>query len=210
MGNLSGPAQAPPLPKSQLLRILKRGKKLGMRKLLSMKRANMQERLEYYKVNAEKYRDCVVGFMSTHQKMMQDNILELCNEQNVNPNSLAAGLQSHMMDPEVHELMVSFQTMSGDLCENQPIPEEFDNIEKLKEGLRIQVRELAAYPINDNISSILAQTAVCDEVFKIMGMDEITFSALAIKHERSTDPELRELKEEWNKAAKFDLSMGRN
>lgn len=207
MGNVVG-GNAAPLPKSQFLRILKRARKLAIRRLLAMKKENIQTRLEFYKVDAEKYRDSIFSFMSAQQKMIQDIVLEICNEQNVSPNSFASGMQSHMIDPEVHELLVGFQTMSGDLCENQPIPEEYD-IEKLKEGLRIQIGELGGYPIHDGPTSILAQVAVCDEVYKQLGIDEITFGALAIKFEKSTDPELAALKEEWNKASKFDLAMGK-
>jgi hypothetical protein len=111
-----------------------------------------------------------------------------------------------MMDQEVHDLMIGFQTLSGDLCENYPIPEEY-TIDTLKEGLRLQIRELSTYPINDAASSALAQTAVSDELFRTMGIDEIVFGALAIKFERSTDPELKQLKDEWNRVSKFDLTM---
>ena len=206
MGNIAGSGSAPPVPKSQLIRILKRARKLAIRKMLVMKKENIQARLEFYKVDAEKYRDIVFGFMKGQQQVIQEIVLELCSEQNVRPESFQSGMQSHMMDPEVHELLVNFQTMSADVCENQPVPEEYD-IEKLKEGLRLQIRELAGYPISDAASSILAQVAVCDEVYRVLGMDEITFGALAIKYEKSTDPELRELKEEWNKASRFDLAM---
>jgi hypothetical protein len=206
MGNIAGSAQAPPLPKSQLVRILKRARKLAMRKLLAMKQENIQARLPFYKVDAQKYRDCVFGLISAQQKMCQDTVIEICSEQNVSIGSLSAGMRTHMIDPEVHQLIVSFQTMSGDLCENYPVPEEYD-IEKLKEGLRIQIRELSGYPINDGATSILAQIAVSDEVFNVLGIDEITFGALAIKYEKSGDPELAQLKEDWNKASKFDLTM---
>ena len=208
MGNYVGGGSVAPVPKSQLLRILKRARKLALRKLLTMKKENMEARRAFYKVDAEKYRNIVFEFIQGQQKLCQDIVLELCSEQNVSPQSFASGMQMHMIDPEVHELIVSFQTMSGDLCETQPVPEEYD-LEKLKEGLRLQIRELAGYPIHDGPTSVLAQVAVCDEVYSVLGIDEITFGALAIKFEKSTDPELAALKEEWNKASKFDLAMGR-
>lgn len=206
MGNAATGGSTQPIPKSQLVRILKRARKLAIRQFLNVKKQNIEERYQYFKQDAVKYRDCVFAAMQNQQKLVQDIVLEICNEQNVSVASLTGALQSHMMDPEVHELVVGFQTLSGDLCENYPIPENL-TIEHLKEGLQLQIRELAGYPIRDAPSSALAQIAVCDEVFRVMGIDELTFGALAIKHERSADPDLARLKEEWNKASKFDLSM---
>lgn len=208
MGNAATGGSTQPIPKSQLVRILKRGRKLAAREFLNLKKQNMEERYQYYKQDALKYRDCIFSFIQIQQKLVQDIVLGICNEQNVSVASLTGAMQSHMMDPEVHELIVGFQTLSGDLCENYPIPDNL-TIDHLKEGLQLQIRELAGYPIKDTNSSVLAQIAVCDEVFRVMGIDELTFGALAIKHERSNDPDLLQLKEEWNKAAKFDLSMGR-
>lgn len=206
MGNSAPSANAHPIPKSQLVRILKRARKLAIRRLLQTKKENIEERRQFYKVDAVKYRDCIFGFMQAQQKLVQDIVLELCSEQNVSTASLTSAISSFMMDPEIHELMVGFQTMSGDLCENYPIPETL-TIEDLKQGLRLQIRELATYPIKDAATSALAQTAACDELFNAMGIDELTFGALAIKFERSTDPELASIKEEWNKACQFDLMM---
>jgi hypothetical protein len=166
----------------------------------------MEERRQFYKVDAVKYRDCIFGFIQSQQKLVQDIVLEICSEQNVSTLSLTSAISSFMMDPEVHQLMVNFQTISGDLCENYPIPEDL-TIDHLKRGLELQIRELAGYPIKDGASSALAQTAVCDETFAVMGIDELTFGALAIKFEKSTDPELARIKEEWNKASKFELTM---
>ena len=208
MGNITGAGSSPPIPKSQLIRILKRARKLGLRRMLLLKKENMEARLPIYKVDAQKYRHAIFEGMQAQQKMCQDTVLEICNEQNVTTDSFTSSLRNHMMDPEVNELFLSFQTISGDICENYPVPEEFD-IDKLKEGMRIQIREFASYPINDASTSIIAQIAACDEVFQVLGIDEISFGALAIKFEKSTDEELAQLKEEWNKASKFDLNLVR-
>ncbi|OMJ95894.1 hypothetical protein SteCoe_619 [Stentor coeruleus] len=206
MGNIAGASNAPPIPKSQLTRILKRARKLAMRKMLKLKQDNIQERLQFYRVDAAKYKECIFGMMQQQQKMCQDTVLEVCTEQNVSIGSLTSAIRNHAIDPEVQEVMMSFQTMSGDICEGYPVPEQYD-IETLKEGLRLQIRELSGYPINDPSASVLAQIASTDEVYKQMGIDEITFGSLALKYEKSADPEFLQLKQDWNQAAKFDMAM---
>ena len=102
MGNITGAGSSPPIPKSQLIRILKRARKLGLRRMLLLKKENMEARLPFYKVDAQKYRHAIFEGMQAQQKMCQDTVLEICNEQNVTTDSFTSSLRNHMMDPEVN------------------------------------------------------------------------------------------------------------
>jgi hypothetical protein len=59
MGANASTGNAAPLPRTQLVRILKRGRKLALRNLLPMKRRNIEERQAFYKQDAAKYRDLI-------------------------------------------------------------------------------------------------------------------------------------------------------
>ena len=202
MGNYASDSSATPISKTQFMSILEHARILAIPTLLAMKKEYIEARRVFYKVDPVKYHDLVFEFIQSQPKLSQGIVLQLCSEQNVTPQSFAASMQMYMVDPEVHALIVSFQTLSNDICEGQPVPDEYD-IEKLKEGLRVQTRALSGYPIRDGPTSVIAQVAACDEMYCVLGIDEITFGALAIKYEESTDSELHALIEEWKKASTY-------
>eukprot|EP00358_Blepharisma_japonicum_P006681 CAMPEP_0202944042 /NCGR_PEP_ID=MMETSP1395-20130829/4710_1 /ASSEMBLY_ACC=CAM_ASM_000871 /TAXON_ID=5961 /ORGANISM="Blepharisma japonicum, Strain Stock R1072" /LENGTH=229 /DNA_ID=CAMNT_0049642315 /DNA_START=27 /DNA_END=716 /DNA_ORIENTATION=+ len=205
MGGAGG-AQGPPIPKTQLVRILSKARKLILRRMLEAKRANIEERIQFYKNDADKYKECIMKFAMGQPAMIQGALVEVCQEQNVNVASIGSSIQQHMFDPEVQNMISLMQTITGDMCEGQPFPEEFDK-ERFKEILRIQTAEVAKYTITDQISSMVAQTASADEIYQLYGLNEIQLGALAIKYESDPDTELRELKERWNEVTRMDLIL---
>ena len=55
----SGPA----IPKQQLMSVIGMIRKQLLRKLLENKKKSMEERFAFYKVDAQKYRDCIAAAM---------------------------------------------------------------------------------------------------------------------------------------------------
>lgn len=208
MGNMmgAGPASGPPIQKTQLIRIITKARKLILRRMLEAKRSNIQERLTWYKVDADKYKETITRFAMGQPQIVQAALAEICEQQNISMASLGPSIQAHMMDPDVQVILGLMQTIAGDMCENQPFPEEFDK-EKFKEILRVQTEEVQKYVVTDQMSSMVAQTASTDEIYRIYGIDEVQLGALAIKHENDPDPELKELKDKWNEATRMDLVL---
>ena len=203
MGNVLGTSSGEPIPKTTVLRVLTSARSKMMQSMLEAKRQNIKDRLQYYKVDSEKYKEVVMNFMKVQPQLVQKAIFEACTEVEVNPNNFGQSMQQHMMDPEVRGFMGQMQTISADMCENQPFPEEFD-LEKLKEIMRVQIEEIEKYEVNDPSGSLVAQICAADEVYQRYGLDEVQIGSLALKYESTTDEELLELREKFNQVSKFD------
>lgn len=178
-----------------------------MHRMLEAKRANITERMQYYKSDAEQYRACITRSMHTQPQLVSSTFQEVISEQGVAPQTFAASLKQHMVDPEVQQRLGGMQTLTADMCEGLPIPPELTK-EKFKEAIRSSIAELRKYSVNDVMSSMLAQTASADEVFLIHGFDEITICAAMLRFENDPDEELKQLREEWNEASQFLTYMG--
>jgi hypothetical protein len=163
--------------------------------------------LQYYKVDSNRYRQILEEFAQSQQKVMTDVFAEVTSERGISQQSFGASLQRNMADPAVQERMMQLNTVQADVCEGQPVPEDLTR-DRLKEVIRFQVAEMQKYPITSPITSMLAQVASSDEIFQTFGYDEITTSAAILKYDNDRDPELAELREQWNAAAKMNLIMG--
>lgn len=206
MSMMGPPATGESLPKPQLVRILTEVHRLLMRKCLIAKRENIRERIQYYKVDPERYKNAIMSYMMRQPQLIQESMVEICANENIELAALQTTISVNMEDPEVQSLFVKFQTISADMCEHEPVPDSADE-DTLKEVIRIQIAELGNYSINDPGSSLIAQTAVSDEVYQQKGLDEIQLGALILKYENSEDPELKLLKEQWNEKSKMEMVM---
>jgi hypothetical protein len=59
----AGAGNGPAIPKQQLLSVISTIRKQLLRRLLEEKRRAIAERLQYYKVDAEQYRNCIAEGM---------------------------------------------------------------------------------------------------------------------------------------------------
>jgi hypothetical protein len=202
-GESSGPA----IPKSQLMSIMTQVRRRLLHRMLEAKRANIRERMQYYKTDAEQYRACIARFMHTQPQLVNTTFQEVMNEQGVSPQSFALSLRQNMVDPEVQAKLGGMQTITADMCEGLPVPPELTK-DRFKEAIRSSIEELRKYTVNDVMSSLLAQTASADEVNLLHGFDEVTICAAMLKFENDPDEELKQLRDQWNEASQFLTYMG--
>ena len=202
-----GTGTGPAIPKQQLMSVIGTIRKQLLRKLLENKKQSMEERFQYYKQDAQKYRDCIASAMQSQQALFQDTIMEVLGQQNIPQESFGMSLKQHMMDPDVQEKFSLMQTATLDMCEGQPVPEDLDKT-KFVEVITFTTEEMMKYPVKDMQTSIMAQVAAADEVKTIYGYDEVTMAAAAIKFENDPDPVLKEAKDKWNAATRNPLFSG--
>lgn len=208
MGGQQAGGEGQIIPKDQFIQIVAEFRQKALAGLLEAKRQNIQERIVHYHQNLELYKAAVMGYVQKQQMVMADSVTAVLEPKGFSTLDLNQSMARYMGDPDVQPSLIALQTLSGDFCEGQPIPESL-NRDTFLAAVRLQTSELRKYPITNMLDSMLAQTAAADEVYQRMGYDEITMAAVAIQFENLEDPELTHAREEFNEAAKMEEMMRR-
>lgn len=196
------------IPKDQFLQIIAEFRQRALAGLLAAKQQNIEERMVHYHQNLELYKAAVMGFVQKQQTVMTEAAIAVLEPRGFSTLDLNQSMSRYMGDQDVQPSLVALQTLSGDFCEGQPVPESL-NRDNFLAAVRLQTSELRKYPITNMLDSMLAQVAAADEVFQRMGYNEITMAAAAIQFENLEDPELTHAREEFNEAAKMEEMMRR-
>jgi len=208
MGGQQAGGEGNAIPKDQFLQIIAEFRQRALAGLLAAKKQNIQERMAHYHQNLELYKAAVMGFVQKQQAVMSESAMAVLEPRGFSAQDLNQSMTRYMGDQDVQPSLVALQTLTGDFCEGQPVPESLTR-DNFLAAVRLQTSELRKYPINNMLDSMLAQVAAADEVFQRMGYDEITMAAAAIQFEDLVDPELAHAREEFNEAAKMEEMMRR-